>query len=205
MKEKTLLIIVDVQNDFCPSGALPVPEGDKVVPVINKIIDKFDKVVATQDWHPQNHVSFASTHKKNVGDIIEVDGIKQVLWPEHCVQGSYGAEFHKELDLRKVNLIIRKGVNANIDSYSAFLENDKKTETGLHYWIKGLGIENVYICGLALDYCVYYTACDAIKFGFKTYVILDATRAVDIPEGNKKKVLSHMQSIGVKIINHEDI
>lgn len=202
---KKALIIVDVQNDFCPGGALPVPDGDKIIPVINKIISKFDKVIATQDWHPKNHISFASTHNKKVGDVIEIEGIKQMLWPEHCVQGSFGAELHKDLDLTKVDIILRKGTNANIDSYSAFLENDKKTETGLRHLLKGLGIEKVYICGLALDYCVYYSAYDAVRSGFDTYVIKDATRGVDVPKGNIEKVLNHMVSVGIKIINHEDL
>jgi nicotinamidase/pyrazinamidase len=168
-------------------------------------MDRFYKVVATQDWHPGNHISFASTHKKNVGDVVEINGIKQMLWPKHCVQGSYGAQLHKELDIRKVDLILRKGTNPNIDSYSAFLENDKKTQTGLHYWLKGLKIKKVYICGLALDYCVYYSACDAKKFGFETYVLLDATKGVDVPKGNIERVLKHMRSIGIKIINSKKI
>ena len=202
---KNCLIIVDVQNDFCPGGALPVPNGDEVVPVINKIVNKFYKVVATQDWHPKNHISFASTHGKNVGDVVEVDGITQVLWPDHCVEGTFGAELHKGLDLTKVSLILRKGTNPKIDSYSAFLENDKKTETGLQYWLKGLGIKKVYVCGLALDYCVYFTACDAVQYGFETYVILDATRGVNIPVGSIDNAISKMKSLGVKLINHEDL
>lgn len=204
MKKNTLLII-DIQNDFCPGGALPVPEGDKIIPIVNKIMNKFFKVVATQDWHPKNHISFASTHNKNVGETIKIGKYLQVLWPQHCVQGTYGAEFHKELNLEKVDLILRKGSNPEIDSYSAFLENDKKTQTGLHYWLKGLGIKEVYICGLALDYCVYFSACDAIKFGFKTYVILDATKGVDIPKGSIEKAISHMKSIGVKIVNYAEL
>lgn len=198
--KKNVLIIIDLQNDFCPGGALPVSQGDKVIPYINKIIYKFDKVVATQDWHPENHISFAKTHNKNVGDVIQVKGIKQILWPEHCVQGSFGAELHKNLNKNKIDLILRKGTSQNIDSYSAFLENDKKTETGLHYWLKGLGIKQVYFCGLALDYCVYYSACDAVKFGFEVYVILNATRGVDVPKGNIENTISHMKSLGIKII-----
>ncbi|MEN3013623.1 MAG: bifunctional nicotinamidase/pyrazinamidase [Endomicrobiia bacterium] len=203
--KKDVLLIVDVQNDFCPQGALPVPDGDRVVPVINKIINKFFKVVATQDWHPEDHISFAKTHNKNIGEVIEINGVSQVLWPVHCVRGSVGAQLHKDLNEKEIDLIIRKGTNPQIDSYSAFLENDKKTETGLHWWLKGLGIKEVYICGLALDYCVYFSACDAVNFGFDTYVILDATKGVDIPEGNLQRALKHMESIGVKIINHEQI
>ncbi len=202
---KEALIIIDVQNDFCPNGALPVPDGDKVVPVINKIIGKFYKVVATQDWHPQNHISFASTHKKNIADVIQIGNLTQILWPDHCVQGSFGAQLHKDLNEKEIDLILRKGTNSNIDSYSAFLENDKQTETGLHYWLNGLGIKKVYICGLALDYCVYYSACDSVKYGFETYVILDATRGVDVPKGNIDKAVQHMKSLGIKLIDSNQI
>ncbi|RLD16252.1 MAG: bifunctional nicotinamidase/pyrazinamidase [Caldiserica bacterium] len=202
---KNALIIVDVQNDFCPGGALPVPEGDKIVPVINGISKKFFKVIATQDWHPENHISFAKTHNKNVGEVVEIDGVKQILWPVHCVEGSSGANFHKDLDLSNVDLILRKGRNPLIDSYSAFFENDKKTETGLHYYLKGLGINDVYICGLALDYCVYYTAMDSVKLGFNTYVILDATKGVDVPEGNIEKATSHMEKEGIRLIKSSDL
>ncbi len=198
--EKNALIIIDLQNDFCPKGALPVPHGDEIISYINEIMPSFHKVVATQDWHPENHISFAETHKKNIGEEIEINGIKQILWPKHCIQGSYGAELHKDLNKNGIDLILRKGTSQNIDSYSAFLENDKKTETGLHYWLKGLEIQKIYLCGLALDYCVYYSAYDAVKFGFEVYVILSATKGVDVPKGNINKVLSHMKSLGVKII-----
>lgn len=199
------LLIIDLQNDFCPGGALPVPEGDKIVPVVNKIIEKFDYVVATQDWHPKNHISFASTHNKPVGTTVIVEGVTQLLWPQHCVQGTDGAKFHPELNTDKINIILRKGTNPNIDSYSAFLENDKKTETGLHYLMKGLGIKEVYLCGLALDYCVYYSACDSVKFGFDTFVIIDATKGVNIPEGSIEQAINHMKSLGVKIISYENL
>ncbi|MFN3550877.1 MAG: bifunctional nicotinamidase/pyrazinamidase [Endomicrobiia bacterium] len=198
--KKDALIIIDLQNDFCPNGALPVPQGDKIIPYINEIIHKFYKVVATQDWHPKNHISFATAHNKNVGDIVKINGVTQILWPQHCIQGSFGAELHKDLNKNEIDLILRKGTSRNIDSYSAFLENDKKTETGLHYWLKGLGIKKIYFCGLALDYCVYYSACDAIKFGFEVYVILNATKGVDIPKGNIDKTIKHMKSLGIKII-----
>ncbi|MCS7227482.1 MAG: bifunctional nicotinamidase/pyrazinamidase [Endomicrobia bacterium] len=200
-----VLLIIDMQNDFCPGGALAVPDGDQIVPVINKIINKFDKVVATQDWHPKNHISFASTHNKNVGETISIKDKLQVLWPDHCVQGTYGAQLHPELNTEKIALILRKGMNPEIDSYSAFLENDQKTETGLHYWFKGLGINEIYICGLALDYCVYYSACDAVKFGFKTFVIIDATKGVDIPKGNIDRAVAHMSSLGIELISYESL
>jgi nicotinamidase/pyrazinamidase len=199
------LIIVDVQNDFCPGGALPVPEGDKVVPVINQIVWKFDKVIATQDWHPENHISFAATHNKNPYEVVKIGGIEQVLWPKHCVQGSYGAEFHKDLSLKKVNLILRKGTSVNLDSYSAFFENDKCTETGLHYYLKGLGVREVYLCGLATDYCVYYSAADSVRLGFGTYVIIDGCRGVDVPPGNIEKVIKDMMDRGIKIIESKEL
>ncbi len=206
MIKESALIIVDVQNDFCPGGALEVKEGDKVVPVINKISNRFYKVIATQDWHPENHLSFASNHPgKKVQDIIDLNGIQQVLWPVHCVQGTKGADFHPELDLRPVDLIIRKGTNPQIDSYSAFFENDKKTSTGLEYYLKGLGIKKVFLTGLATDYCVFFSAMDSVKLGFETYVIIDATRGVDFPEGNIEKSLKAMKEAGIKIINSGDI
>ncbi len=203
--EKNVLLVIDLQNDFCPGGSLAVPDGDKIVPVINKIMDKFYKVVATQDWHPKNHISFASTHNKQLYETIEINNILQTLWPEHCVQGSHGAELHKDLDIKKINLILRKGTDPQIDSYSAFLENDKQTKTGLDGYLRSLDIKKVYVCGLALDYCVYYTACDAVKFGFETYVIIDATKGVDVPKGNVEKTVQHMKSLGIKILTHEEL
>lgn len=203
--KKNVLLVIDIQNDFCPGGSLAVPEGDKIIPIVNKIMDKFYKVVATQDWHPKKHISFATTHKKQTYETIEINGILQTLWPEHCLQGSYGAELHKELDTKKIDLILRKGANLQIDSYSAFLENDKQTKTGLDGYLNSLGIKKVYICGLALDYCVYYTACDAVKFGFETYVIVDATKGVNVPKGNIEKVIQHMKSLDVKIISYEEL
>ncbi len=202
---KNALIIVDVQNDFCPSGSLEVKEGDKIIPIINKIAAKFFKVIATQDWHPENHLSFAKNHNKKVFETIKIGKITQVLWPEHCVQGTKGAEFHKDLDLSSVDLIIRKGTTPNIDSYSAFLENDKKTETGLHYYLKGLKIEKVYLCGLATDYCVYFSALDAKNLGFDAYVVLDASKGVDFPQGSIQQAILDMQSKGIKVISYTEI
>jgi len=203
-KVKNCLIVVDIQNDFCPDGALAIMEGDKIIPVVNALAGKFDKVVATQDWHPPGHVSFAATHKKKPYDIITIDEIQQVLWPVHCVQGSFGADFHKDLDLREVDLIIRKGNDLNIDSYSAFMENDKITLTGLHYYLKGLAIRDLYFCGLATDYCVYYSALDARKMGFNVGVILDACRGVDVPAGNIATVIQTMKERGIRIMNRDE-
>ncbi len=195
------LIITDVQNDFCPGGALAVTDGDGIIPLINALSPKFDKAVATQDWHPPGHVSFASSHGLNPYEVLLVDGVEQVLWPDHCVPGTFGADFHGALDLRAVDLIIRKGNNPRIDSYSAFLENDKKTETGLHYYLRGLGIENLYFCGLATDYCVYYSALDAVKMGFQVAVLLDASRGIDVPAGNIDRSIKDMRAKGVRILS----
>ncbi|MGO9139766.1 MAG: bifunctional nicotinamidase/pyrazinamidase [Syntrophales bacterium] len=203
--EKKALLIVDVQNDFCPYGALAVPDGDAIIPIINRISGRFDKVVATQDWHPENHMSFAVHHRLREYDVIRLKGVEQVLWPVHCVPGTPGAEFHKNLDTRPVDLIIRKGTNPEIDSYSTFLENDKKTVTGLHYYLKGLEIENIYLSGLATDYCVYFSAIDARNFDFNVYVIIDAARGIDFPAGNIDKAVRHMTERGVHIISHDKL
>ncbi len=203
---KKVLIIVDVQNDFCPGGALPVNDGDKIIPVINRIIDKFDIIIGTQDWHPQDQISFASNHKgKSPYEQIDLDGVVQTLWPDHCVQDTPGSDFHKALHTVKLNIILRKGTNPKIDSYSAFLENDKKTETGLHGYIKALNIIEVYICGLATDYCVYYTARDSVNYGFSTHVIIDASAGIDLPAGNINAVIGDMKKNGIKIINSNEL
>lgn len=202
---KNCLLIIDIQNDFCPEGSLEVTDGDEIIPVINKISSNFFKVVATQDWHPIDHVSFATTHNKNPGDVINANGIEQILWPDHCVQSSIGANFHEYFNLNHVNMIIKKGTNPKIDSYSAFFENDKITETGLEYFLKGLKITDVYLCGLATDYCVYYSALDAKRLGFDTYVIIDASKGVDKPTGSIKNSIKDMESRGIKLIDHTKI
>jgi nicotinamidase/pyrazinamidase len=203
---ESALVVIDVQNDFCPGGRLPVEEGDRVVPVINRIMASFLRIVGTQDWHPQDHISFASNHKnKNPFDTVEVNGTEQVLWPEHCVIGSDGADFHPMLDTDRFSLVLRKGSNKRIDSYSAFFENDRKTSTGLSFYLKGLGIHRVYLCGLAADICVFYSAMDAVGEGFDTIFVLDATRGVDVPEGNIQKTKRMMEKEGVKIIGSSDI
>jgi nicotinamidase/pyrazinamidase len=202
MKSRTCLIITDVQNDFCPGGALAIPEGDQIIPVINNISSKFDKVVATQDWHHPGHISFASSHGKKPYDVISIRGMPQVVWPDHCVPGTFGAEFHKDLDLTCVDLIIRKGSSPTIDSYSTFVENDKATKTGLQYYLQGLDIRNLFICGLATDYCVYYSALDAVALGFHVTVIIDACRGVDVPPGNVDHVLAAMRRENIQIETH---
>lgn len=203
---RTALIIVDVQNDFCPGGALAVAEGDQVVPVINRISGGYDVVVATRDWHPTGHVSFASTHEGHeVGEAITVDGLEQVLWPDHCVQDTRGADFHPDLDLRPINLIIHKGTRRALDSYSGFLETDRKTATGLEAYLRGLDVSEVTVCGLAFDYCVYFTAWDAAESGFKTSVVTDATRGIDQPEGTMERASEEMRSRGIRLVTSAEL
>jgi len=174
------LIIVDVQNDFMPDGSLAVPDGDAIVPVINRISGKFDLVVATQDWHPPEHKSFASNHKgRQPFETIDLNGISQTLWPDHCVQGTPGADFHPGLDTRPVEAIFRKGINPEIDSYSGFYDNQHLKSTGLAGYLREKDVTEVYGCGLAGDICVYDTLNDALKCGFPTILIADAARALD--------------------------
>ncbi|NBB91218.1 MAG: bifunctional nicotinamidase/pyrazinamidase [Spirochaetes bacterium] len=202
----TALLVIDVQNDFCPGGNLAVEEGDSVIPVINGIAARFPLVVATRDWHPQGHVSFASSHpEKEVQDTVRVNGIEQILWPEHCVQGTAGAAFHPDLDLRPINLVLHKGTKKGLDSYSAFYENDKNTETGMRSYLEGLGFDRVVVCGLAADVCVYFTAVDARAIGLETAVVWDATRGVDIPAGSVDEARRDMEQRGAAIVESGDL
>ena len=204
MKSLRALIVTDIQNDFCPGGALAVPGGDEIVPLVNRLMGGFDLVAATQDWHPRGHLSFASSHPgMKPYETIDLDDTEQVLWPDHCVQGTPGADFHKQLDLAPVRLIIRKGTDPRIDSYSAFFENDGKTGTGLEGYFKSLGINDLYLCGLATDFCVFYSAMDAAAHGFRTRVILDACRGIDVPAGNIGKAIDAMRSKGIEIIESD--
>jgi len=198
------LIIVDIQNDFLPGGALAVQNGDAVIPVINKLQSQFDLVVATQDWHPADHKSFASMHPgKKIFDEIKLNGLPQVLWPDHCVQGTAGADFSSMLDTKKIEAIFRKGMDKNIDSYSGFFDNRKKKATGMGDYLKGRGVSSIYVCGLAADYCVYFTALDGLEMGFQSTIIRDATRAID--EENFQKVLKEFLSKGGKEIGSDAI
>ena len=190
---KSALIEIDVQNDFCPGGALTVAGGDAVVSPLNALARRFNAagapVIATQDWHPAGHSSFASTGRK------PAEG--EVLWPDHCVQCRPGADFHKDLDIRPVTLILRKGFRPSIDSYSAFFENDRRTATGLAGFLKGLGVETVYLGGLATDYCLFFSAMDAVRLGFTVYLLEDAVRGVNYPEGSIERALVAMKDAGV--------
>ncbi len=202
-KKDDALIVVDMQNDFLPGGSLAVDEGDLIINGINDLIDLFvDSIVAhSQDWHPPDHLSFAENHPgKNPGDEFQTDdgAIGPILWPAHCVQNTRGARFPKKINTKKIDKIIQKGMNPKIDSYSAFLENDKKTETGMRKYLSEMGIKRIFICGLALDYCCYNTAMDGAEFGFETYFIIDLTKGVDLPPGNIVNTLKSMSKKGLK-------
>ncbi|MCB0855640.1 MAG: bifunctional nicotinamidase/pyrazinamidase [Bacteroidetes bacterium] len=198
---KKALIIVDIQNDFLPGGALAVNEGDQIIPLVNSIQNQFDLIVATQDWHPANHGSFAANHQeKTPGEVIDLYGLTQVLWPVHCVQNSPGAEFASDLDMKEVAKIFHKGTDPNIDSYSGFFDNGRKKKTGLGDFLQSEGVTHVYVVGLATDYCVKYTALDAASLGFQTTVIKDACRGVNLQRNDTEDALSEMAAKGIKII-----
>jgi nicotinamidase/pyrazinamidase len=194
------LIFTDIQNDFMPGGALAVKDGDKVVPVANAIQHEYDLVVATQDWHPADHGSFASNRGGRVGELSELGGLPQVLWPDHCVQGSHGAEFHPDLDLSRVARIFRKGTDPAIDSYSAFFDNAHRKSTGLGDYLREQGVKEVYVIGLATDYCVRYTALDAKMLGFETYLIEEGSRGVELKPGDVAAAIEEMRRKGVNIV-----
>jgi nicotinamidase/pyrazinamidase len=203
---KAALLIIDVQRDFCPGGSLAVTEGDAVIPVINRLAPLFAVVAASRDWHPARHVSFASAHPgKKPLQTMEAGGRKQSLWPDHCVAGSPGADFHPELDLTPVRLIIHKGMRPGVDSYSAFFENDRRTATGLDGFLRSLDIKRLFLTGLATDYCVLYTALDAVRLGYATSLVEDACRGVDRPEGGVGRAVLTMRHRGVAIIHSGDL
>jgi nicotinamidase/pyrazinamidase len=195
------LVVVDIQNDFLPGGALGVPDGDQVIPVANRVAPAFDLVVATRDWHPPEHASFAANHPgKKPGVIIELDGLEQILWPVHCVENTPGAEFAAGLQLDRVARIFRKGTDPKIDSYSAFFDNAHRRATGLGDYLKEQGVTDVYLLGLATDYCVKFSALDAVELGFRTFVIEDGCRAVELAPGDADRAIEAMRSAGVKIV-----
>lgn len=174
------LIVVDVQNDFLPGGALAVPDGNEIIPVINRLQPDFDLVVATQDWHPANHKSFASAHPgKKPFDVIDLNGLPQILWPDHCVQQTGGANFSGALEGKQIEAVFRKGMDPEIDSYSGFFDNGRRKATGMAGYLKDRGVRSVSVCGLAGDFCVYYTALDALDLGFEVFIIEEATRSID--------------------------
>ncbi|NTZ94241.1 bifunctional nicotinamidase/pyrazinamidase [Pseudomonas koreensis] len=202
---RSALLVIDVQNDFIPGGQLAVPEGDQIVPLINRLSGLFKQVIIAQDWHPSGHASFASSHPgRKPYEVIQLPYGEQTLWPDHCVQGSAGAEFHPDLKMPHAQLIIRKGCNPDIDSYSAFLEADRRTTTGLAGYLKERGIDTVYMVGLALDFCVMFSALDARAAGFNTFVVLDACRAIDM-EGSLATAMERMQTAGVGLIQSNQL
>jgi len=195
------LVVIDMQNDFIPGGQLAVQGGDEIVPLINRLGARFRNVVIAQDWHPGGHVSFASSHPGRAPfDSVQLPYGAQTLWPDHCVQGSHGAQLHADLDLPHAQLIVRKGCNRDIDSYSAFVEADRRTPTGLSGYLKERGIDTVYLVGLALDYCVAWSALDARTAGFNTVLIVDACRAIDL-DGSLQRAMGEMEAAGVKLID----
>ena len=199
------LLVVDIQYDFCPGGALAVPDGDAIIPAVNNLIDHFDVIIQTQDWHPAGHSSFASSHKgKDPFDTIEMDYGTQVLWPDHCVQGSKGAEFHNDLNTLKSQVIIRKGFRKAIDSYSTFFENDQETATGLTGYLKQRGITDLYTVGLATDFCVKWSILDGIDEGFTMHIVEDAVKGIDL-NGSLDEAWDEMKKKGVKITQSKDI
>ena len=198
------LLLVDIQNDFIPGGALPVPEGDAIIPVVNALMPHFDLVVATQDWHPRNHGSFASNHAgKKVYDVIDLNGLQQILWPDHCVQGSKGADFAPGLNTNPVEAIFRKGTDPSIDSYSAFFDNGRRKSTALGDFLRGRGVDEVYVVGLAGEFCVNFTILDAVELGFKTFLIEDGTRPLEQEAFEKAK--ANMREKGVQIMTSSAI
>jgi len=194
------LLIVDIQNDFLPGGALAVPEGDAVIPVINRLQDRFDLVLATQDWHPPDHGSFAASHPGHkVGDVIELDGVPQILWPVHCIQNSPGAQFSTALDTTRLARVFRKGIDRKIDSYSTFFDNAKRRSTGLADYLREQNVQEIFICGLATDYCVRFSALDALELSFPVTVIEDACRGVNLQPDDSVNALRELRKAGAKI------
>ncbi len=195
--ERDVLLIVDVQNDFCPGGALAVRQGDEIVPAVNRLAAEFAHVILTQDWHPRGHASFASSHPaKQPFDVIEASYGEQILWPEHCVQGTEGASLHPALHVPHAELVLRKGFRPGIDSYSAFQENDRRTPTGLAGYLKERGFERLTICGLATDFCVFFSAIDGRKAGFAVRVVTSACRGIDV-DGSLARAMRSMGEAGV--------
>lgn len=200
------LILVDLQNDFCPGGALAVPEGDAVVPLANLLAGRFPLVVATQDWHPADHGSFAANHPgRTVGEVIELAGLSQVLWPVHCVQGTRGAELHAGLDRSKIAQIVQKGTDPQIDSYSGFFDNGRRQATGLHEFLRTRGVRRLFVCGLATDYCVNFTALDAVTLGYQTHLIVDASRGVNLRPGDADRAVEELRAHGATIVRSAEI
>ncbi|MDO4763665.1 MAG: bifunctional nicotinamidase/pyrazinamidase [Flavobacteriaceae bacterium] len=200
---KKALIVVDVQNDFCKGGSLEVPQSESVIPYINELMERgnYDEIIFTQDFHPKEHKSFASNNAKKIGDVIELNGIQQIMWPDHCIQGTWGAEFHDKIHSEKATYIIKKGTNIEVDSYSAFFDNQHLVDTGLSQYLQKKAIKKLEIVGLALDYCVKYSCLDALSEGFETYLHFKGTKAVNITPNDAKDTIYELLEKGVSIIN----
>lgn len=206
MKKKSALLMIDLQNDFCENGALAVPCADEVIPLANELQKKFDCVIATQDWHPHDHKSFAANHAdKKIGEVITLGTNRQVLWPVHCVQNTRGAEFNPQLNLSRVNKIIYKGTDKEIDSYSAFFDNAHDRATGLEDYLNEKKIKTIYVMGLATDYCVLYSCLDALKLGFEVFIIEDACRGIDLNKGDIARALGEIEAMGGRRVRVKDI
>lgn len=200
------LILVDIQNDFLPGGALAVPDGDAVIPVANVLIPRFSLVVATQDWHPPEHASFAVNNPgRRVGEVIEQDGAAQVMWPSHCVQGTRGAELAAGLDTGRIGHVVLKGVEPAVDSYSGFYDNQRRRSTGLAEFLRERGVDEVVVLGLATDYCVKFTALDAVALGLRTTVVADGCRGVELAPGDSARALEEIRAAGAAVVTSAEL
>ncbi|GIW99022.1 MAG: nicotinamidase [Pirellulaceae bacterium] len=195
------LLLIDIQNDFLPGGALPVPRGDEVIGVANRLLGDYPLIVATRDWHPPNHVSFVSQHPGHrIGEVVEVDGISQVLWPDHCIQHTWGAAFAPELNTQRIDHIVSKGTDPRVDSYSGFFDNARRRATGLHDYLRSAGVVEIDIMGLATDYCVQFTVLDACELGYRTRVVLAGCRGVELKCGDTTRAIEAMEAAGAILV-----
>lgn len=202
----TALIIVDLQNDFLPGGALGVKNGDTILPVINKLLTHpFDVILGSKDWHPSDHVSFAASHGKMVNEVIDVNGRQQILWPPHCIQGTKGAEFSDKWDHNKVKKVFHKGTEKNNDSYTIFYDDGRAKSTGLHEYLQSKGIKDVYIAGLTTEYCVKYSVMDAVKLGYNVYVVIDGCKPINVRPGDEEKAVQEMLQAGANILYSSEL
>lgn len=200
------LLLIDIQNDFLKNGALEVPEGNATIPIAQQLMEQFELVVATQDWHPSNHQSFASQHDGHqLFEMIDLHGLPQCLWPDHCIQGSQGAEFASELDLGKIDKIVQKGTELSIDSYSGFADNGHRKETELHEYLQSKNVDTLYIMGLATDYCVKFTVLDALAKSYKVYLVVDGCRGVNQSPNDSEKAIREMELAGAELIASVDV
>ncbi|HET6352595.1 MAG TPA: bifunctional nicotinamidase/pyrazinamidase [Coriobacteriia bacterium] len=200
------LVLVDIQNDFMPFGGLPVHDGDAVVEIANRLMPHFDLVIATQDWHPANHGSFASNHPGALpGEVVELGGVQQVLWPDHCVQNTPGASFHSALDVARIDAVVHKGTESDIDSYSTFFDNGHRKDTGLAQLLRELGATQLWMAGLATDYCVKFSALDGLELGFEVMVVAEGVRAVDLALGDGQRALEEIEEAGGLVVSVADV